>query len=264
MVDTPMPLTEHLTDLRSRLVACVIAIAVGFALCYFFKERIVIALQSPPVLFGESFTVPLQIIAPAEAFLTYLKVSFLAGLFLALPVILFELWKFVAPGLLEHEKKYTVPFIIGSTSLFYAGGVMFYALLPIIVEFLLSFSSEDIQAQLSVGYYVSFCIRLMIAFGVVFQLPMLVIFLTELELLSSRTLIKNFRYAVVLTFVAAAILTPPDVISQTFMALPTLCLYGVSILIAKRIEARRAQRQAATDTENEDWQEDGELTHDGC
>jgi sec-independent protein translocase protein TatC len=244
MADTPMPLTAHLAELRSRLFACVIAIAVGFLLSYGFKERIIAALQSPPSLLGEPLTVPLQIIAPAEAFLTYLKVSFLAGLFLALPVILYQLWKFVAPGLLEHEKKYTVPFIIGSTALFYAGGVMFYLLLPVIVDFLLSFSSQDIKAQLSVGYYVSFCIRLMIAFGVVFQLPIVVIFLTQLELLSSRTLIKNFRYAVVLTFIIAAILTPPDVISQTFMAMPTLVLYAISILIARRIEKRREQRRA--------------------
>ena len=250
MVDTPMPLTAHLTELRSRLFACVIAIAIGFLLCYGFKSHIIAALQSPPVLFGEPIKVPLQIIAPAEAFLTYLKVSFLAGVFLALPVILYQLWKFVAPGLLQHERKYTVPFIVGSTSLFYAGGVMFYFLLPIIIDFLLSFSGEDIKAQLSVGFYVSFCIRLMIAFGVVFQLPMVVIFLVQLDLISSQTLIKNFRYAVVLTFVAAAILTPPDVISQTFMALPTLLLYGVSILIAKRIEKKRAQRQAAEDAED--------------
>lgn len=250
MADTPMPLTAHLAELRSRLFACVIAIAVGFLLSYAFKERIITTLQSPPTLLGEPLTVPLQIIAPAEAFLTYLKVSFLAGLFLALPVILYQLWKFVAPGLLEHEKKYTVPFIIGSTALFYAGGLMFYALLPLIVDFLLSFSSQDIKAQLSVGYYVSFCIRLMIAFGIVFQLPMVVIFLTQLELLSSRTLIKNFRYAVVLTFVGAAILTPPDVISQTFMAMPTLVLYGISILIAKRIEWRRDHRRALEEVED--------------
>ena len=249
MVDTPMPLTAHLTELRSRLFACVIALGIGFFLCYSFKERIIAALQSPPVLFGEPLTVPLQIIAPAEAFLTYIKVSFLAGAFLALPVVLYQLWKFVAPGLLEHERKYTVPFIMGSTLLFYAGGAMFYGLLPLIVEFLLSFQTEDIQAQLSVGYYVSFCIRLMIAFGVVFQLPMVVIFLTQLELLSSRTLIKNFRYAVVITFIVAAILTPPDVISQTFMALPTLLLYGISILIAQRIEKRRERRHQSEDLE---------------
>jgi sec-independent protein translocase protein TatC len=250
MVDTPMPLTAHLTELRSRLFACVIAIGVGFSVCYAFKEHIIAALQSPPVFIGKPITVPLQIIAPAEAFLTYLKVSLLAGVFLALPVVLYELWKFVAPGLLEHEKQYTVPFLIGSTTLFYLGGGMFYLLLPVIIDFLLSFSSQDIQAQLSVGYYVSFCIRLMIAFGVVFQLPIVVIFLTQLELLSSRTLIKNFRYAVVLTFVVAAILTPPDVISQTFMALPTLLLYSVSILIAKRIETRRARRRAEEETED--------------
>lgn len=244
MTDTPMPLTAHLTELRSRLMMCVMAAAVGFLICYGFKHYIIAALQTPLTLFGERHTVPLQIIAPAEAFLTYLKVSFLAGVFLALPVILYELWKFVAPGLLAHERKYTVPFIVGSTALFYTGGLMFYFLLPLIVDFLLSFAGEGIKAQLSVGYYVSFCIRLMIAFGVVFQLPMVVIFLTQLELITSQTLIKNFRYAVVLTFIAAAILTPPDVISQTFMALPMLLLYGVSILIARRIEAKRAERDA--------------------
>jgi sec-independent protein translocase protein TatC len=138
-----------------------------------------------------------------------------------------------------------VPFIIGSTALFYAGGVMFYLLLPMVIEFLLSFASEDISAQLSVGYYVSFCLRLMIAFGVVFQLPMVVVFLTQLGLLSSHILLKHFRYAVVLVFVVAAVLTPPDVVSQTFMALPMLVLYGVSILLARRIEKRREQRQMA-------------------
>jgi sec-independent protein translocase protein TatC len=250
MVDTPMPLTAHLAELRSRLFAAVIAIALGFALCYAVKDGIIAALQSPPVFIGAPVKVPLQIIAPAEAFLTYLKVCFLAGVFLVLPFILYQLWKFVAPGLLEHEKKYTVPFIIGSTGLFYAGGVVFYLILPLVIDFLLSFSSEDITAQLSVGYYVSFCIRMMIAFGVVFQLPMVVVFLVQLELLSSRILIKYFRYAVVLTFVVAAILTPPDVVSQTFMALPMLALYGVSILVAKRIEKRREQRQAALEAED--------------
>jgi sec-independent protein translocase protein TatC len=177
-------------------------------------------------------------------------VCLLAGVFLALPFVLYELWKFVAPGLLEHEKKYTVPFIVGSTLLFYAGGAMFYLILPLVISFLLSFSSADITAQLSVGFYVSFCIRMMIAFGVVFQLPMVVVFLTQLELLSSRTLIKHFRYAVVLVFVIAAVLTPPDVVSQTFMALPMLFLYGVSILIAQRIEKRRELHRTGLEAED--------------
>jgi sec-independent protein translocase protein TatC len=220
---------------------------VGFLLCYGFSDYLIAALQSPPSLVGDPLTVPLQIIAPAEAFLTYIKVSLLCGLFLALPVVLYQLWRFVAPGLLEHERKYTVPFIVGSTTLFYTGGVLFYLILPLIVKFLLSFAGPDIKAQLSVGYYVSFCIRLMIAFGLVFQLPIVATFLTQLGLLSSQTLIKNFRYAVVLTFVVAAILTPPDVISQTFMAIPMLLLYGVSILVCKRIEKRHATAEAEAD-----------------
>ncbi len=251
MVDTPMPLTAHLTELRTRLFWSVAALAVGFLICYGLSDFIVSAVQFPWTPIGGDLHVPLQIIAPAEAFLTYLKVAFFAGLFVVLPVILHQLWKFVAPGLLEHERKYTIPFLVGSTTLFYAGGALFYLLLPFVVTFLLSFASDDITAHLSVGYYVSFCLRLMIAFGLVFQLPVVVVFLTQLGLVTSRGLIRHFRYAVVLAFVLAAILTPPDPISQSFMALPTLLLYSASILAAKRIESRRA-REDDGDDDDED------------
>ena len=241
MVDTPMPLTAHLAELRSRLIWCMLALAGGFIVCYALSDKIVAALQSPPVLVGQSIKVPLQIIAPAEAFVTYIKVGLIVGLFLVLPLILHQLWKFVAPGLLEHEKKYTVPFIVGSAGLFYSGGVIFYLVLPFIIRFLLSFAKGDIKAQLSVGYYVTFCVRLMIAFGFVFQLPMVVVFLTQLGLVSSRLLVHYFRHAVVLIFVVAAVLTPTtDPLSLLFMVLPMLLLYGLSILAAKGVERRRA------------------------
>jgi sec-independent protein translocase protein TatC len=241
MVDTPMPLTAHLAELRSRLIWCMMALAVGFVACYGLSDKIVAALQAPVVLVGQPIKVPLQIIAPAEAFITYIKVGLVAGLFLVLPFILYELWKFVAPGLLEHEKKYTVPFLVGSAVLFYSGGVIFYLVLPFIINFLLSFAKGDIKAQLSVGYYVTFCVRLMIAFGLVFQLPMVVVFLTQLGLLSSRLLVHYFRHAVVVIFVLAALLTPTtDPLSLLFMVLPMLLLYGLSILAAKGVEVRQA------------------------
>src|SRR5713101_9420727 len=144
MADTPMPLTANLAELRSRLIWCMLALAVGFIVCYAFSDKIVAALQSPPVLVGRPVKVPLQIIAPAEAFVTYIKVGLIAGLFLVLPFVLYQLWKFVAPGLLEHERKYTVPFLVGSAGLFYSGGVIFYLVLPFIIHFLLSFSQGDI------------------------------------------------------------------------------------------------------------------------
>jgi sec-independent protein translocase protein TatC len=241
MVDTPMPLTAHLAELRSRLIWCMVALAVGFIVCYGFSDKIVAALQSPVALVGQPIQVPLQIIAPAEAFVTYIKVGLIAGLFLVLPFILYQLWKFVAPGLLEHEKKYTIPFLIGAAVLFYGGGVIFYGVLPFVMHFLLSFARGGIKAQLSVGYYVTFCVRLMIAFGLVFQLPMVVIFLTQLGLVSSRLLVKHFRYAVVLSFVVAAVLTPTtDPVSLVAMVLPMLLLYGLSILAAKGVELRQA------------------------
>jgi sec-independent protein translocase protein TatC len=241
MVDIPMPLTAHLAELRLRLIWCLLALCVGFIVCYAFSDKIVAALQSPLTLVGRPVKVPLQIIAPAEAFVTYIKVGLLAGLFLVLPVILYQLWRFVAPGLLEHEKKYTVPFLVGSAVLFYSGGIIFYLVLPFIIHFLLSFATGDIRALLSVGYYVTFCVRLMIAFGLVFQLPIVVVFLTQLGLLSSRLLVRYFRHAVVLIFILAAVLTPTtDPLSLLFMVLPMLLLYGLSILAAKGVELRQA------------------------
>ena len=241
MVDTPMPLTAHLAELRQRLIWCVLALTAGFVVCYGFSDKIVATLQSPLTLVGPPIKVDLQIIAPAEAFITYIKVGLIAGLFLGLPVMLYQLWKFIAPGLLEHEKKYTVPFILGSSVLFYSGGVLSYLVLPFIMNFLLSFAQGDIKAHLSVGYYVTFCVRLMIAFGLVFQLPMVVIFLTQLGLLSSRLLVRYFRHAIVLMVIVAAMLTPTtDPLSLLFMVLPMLLLYGLSILAAKGVELRRA------------------------
>lgn len=241
MVDTPMPLTAHLAELRSRLIWCLLALTVGFAVCYGFADAIIAALQAPPVLVGSPVKVPLQIIAPAEAFMTSIKVGLIAGLFLVLPFMLHQIWKFVAPGLLEHERKYTVPFIIGASVLFYSGGLLFYGVLPYLIKFLLSFAKGDIKAQLSVGYYVTFCIRLMIACGLVFQLPMMVIFLTQLGLVSSRLLLTYARHAVVLSFVVAAMLTPTtDPLSLLFMVCPMLLLYSVSILAAKVVERRQA------------------------
>jgi sec-independent protein translocase protein TatC len=241
MADTPMPLTAHLAELRSRLIWCMVALAVGFIVCYNFEDKIVAALQSPVVLVGKPVKVPLMIIAPAEAFTTSIKVGLIAGLFLVLPFILYQLWKFIAPGLLEHEKKYTVPFLVGSAGLFYSGGAIFYLVLPFIINFLLNFAKGDIKAQLSIGYYVTFCVRLMIAFGLVFQLPMVVIFLTQLGLVSSRLLVRYFRHAVVLIFVVAAVLTPTtDPLSLLMMVLPMLLLYGLSILAAKGVELRQA------------------------
>src|SRR2546422_937903 len=207
MADTPMPLTAHLAELRSRLIWCMLALAVGFIVCYGFSDKIVAALQSPVVLVGQPIKVPLQIIAPAEAFVTYIKVGLIAGLFLVLPFVLYQLWQFVAPGLLEHERKYTVPFLVGSAGLFYGGGVIFYLVLPFIIHFLLRFAQGDIKAQLSVGYYVTFCVRLMIAFGLVFQLPILVVFFTQPGLVSSRLLVRYFRHAIGLIVVVASVET---------------------------------------------------------
>ena len=236
------PLMEHLIELRKRLMWAMLAILIAFLLCFFFAKHIYNVLVFPyEWASGPDRDIKLIYTAPQEFLITQIKLAFFGAVFIAFPVIANQLWKFVAPGLLEHEKKYTVPFLVGSATLFYGGGAIFYLVLPFVLHFLLSFAKGDIKAQLSVGYYVTFCVRLMIAFGLVFQLPMVVVFLTQLGLVSSRLLVKHCRHAVVLMFVVAAVLTPTtDPVSLLALVLPMLLLYGLSILAAKGVELRQA------------------------
>lgn len=233
MTDPKMPLTAHLEELRKRLIFCFVALAVGFAISYAFKERLFLFLSRPlEEHLPEGST--MQYIGIPEAFLTYLKISLFGGLVLAMPVILYEIWRFVAPGLYEKEKRYFIPFVLFSTA-FFLGGASFcyFIVFPFVFQFFMSFSGETFQAMPTIRQYLSFATRLLIAFGLVFEMPIFFFFLGRIGLVSYKGLARHRRLAIVLVFIGAALLTPPDLISQLMLAGPLLILYELSIQIVR-------------------------------
>jgi sec-independent protein translocase protein TatC len=237
-----LPFTAHLEELRNRLIVCFIAVGVGFALSYGFKERLFHILTRPLIAVMQEGD-KLVFTGLPEAFFAYLKVAFLAGLMLAAPVILYEFWMFIAPGLYRKEKHILLP-IVFLSSFFFVGGALFgyFVVFPFGFKFFLSFASETIRPLPSMKEYLSFASKLLLAFGIVFELPLLLTFLSRLGLVSVAFLKKNRKYAFLLFFVMAAILTPPDVVTQAMMALPMMALYEISILGA-RLFARKTPEE---------------------
>ena len=250
MTDQKMPLTAHLEELRKRLISSFIALAVGFGIAYGFKEKLFLFLSSPLVERLPEGSA-LQYIAIPEAFLTYLKISLFGGLFLAMPVILYEVWRFVAPGLYEREKRYFIPFVVFSM-LFFLGGASFcyYIVFPFVFRFFMSFSGGSLLAMPAIRQYLSFATRLLIAFGLVFEMPIFIFFLGRIGLVSYKGLARQRRMAMVLVFVGAALLTPPDVVSQLMLAGPLLILFELSIQIV-RITGKKPSEEEEEEEEKE-------------
>lgn len=228
-----MPFTGHLEELRSRLIKSIIAILAAFAVCFAFAEEIFAVLTAPLLRLQASGLTLIGTGVP-EAFFTKMKVGLIAAIFLALPVLLWESWQFIAPGLYEHEKRYARGFVFFGTVLFLLGAIFCYTVVfQIGFGFLLKrYQALSVRPAIRIGEYLSFASRLLLAFGVTFELPVVAYFLTRIGLLDHRILIHQFRYAVLLIFLLAAILTPPDLISQILLALPLTLLYGVSIGVA--------------------------------
>lgn len=226
-----LPVTEHIEELRQRIFKSVIALVVGFLIAWPFKKDILLFLEKP---LPEDLRGKLIFLSPPEAFFTALKVSFFAGILIALPFVLYQAWKFIEPGLYEHEKKFILPFIFFSL-LFFFGGASFayFVILPFGLKFLLGFMGDLLTPQITVGSYISFVIQMILAFGFVFLLPVVVWLLSKLGVINYRMLENNRKYAILVIFVIAAVLTPPDIFSQVMMALPLLGLYELSIWIAK-------------------------------
>ena len=226
------PFTEHLGELRDRLVRSFIAVGIGFAGAYFFKEKLFEFLTAPLIIaMGENGNAQMIFTGLPEAFFTYLKVAFLAGLILATPVIFYQFWMFIAPGLYDKEKRLMLPIVFLST-FFFVGGALFgyFIVFPFGFKFFLGFASNIIKPLPSMREYLSFSSKLLLAFGLVFELPLIITFLARLGMVSVEFLKKNRKYALLLFFVAAAILTPPDVVTQIMMALPLIILYEISII----------------------------------
>lgn len=231
--DNIPPLTALLEKLRARLIKSIIAVVVGFVGSYFFKEHIFHALVAPLTNVMCSGCSLIYTNLP-EAFFTYLKAALLCGLMVASPVILYQFWTLVAPSLYHREKHLLLP-VVFLSSLFFTGGALFgyFIVFPFGFEFFMSFATETIRPLLSMKDYLSFASKLLLAFGLVFELPLFVTFLARLGIVNVAFLKKHRKYALLLFFVGAAILTPPDVVTQLFMALPLILLYEISIISAR-------------------------------
>ena len=247
-----MPFTSHLEELRTRIIRIMIAAAIGFGVCWYFKEWLFQIITRPlyQVLPPNSFMIYTSL---PEAFFNYMKISFYASLFLTSPYILYQLWKFISPGLYKTEKKYMLPFVISSTILFICGILFgYYLALPPAFGFFVEFSSDFLKPMLSLREYLSFSLKLLLAFGLSFELPVAIFFLAKIGVVRSRTLSKNRRYAILIIFVAAAILTPsPDALTQIIMAVPLMGLYEIGIIVAKFAEKKRPKTDDLKDDQKE-------------
>ena len=232
-VDVQMPFTSHLAELRSRLIKCCVAIGVAFLGCFAIAERI-FSLLTAPIRRVNVTGLTLIGTGVPEAFFTKMKVSFAASIVVALPVLLWHAWQFVAPGLYEHEKRYTRSFVFFGSLFFLAGTFFCYEIfLQFGLEFLLRrYEAIEVQPLIQMSDYFSIVSRLVLAFGVMFQLPVVAYFLSRVGLIDHRFLIRHIRYAAIGIALLAALLTPPDLISQVLFMVPLALLYAVSILVA--------------------------------
>lgn len=218
-----MTFLDHLEELRKRIIFAIIAVSAGAIIAYIFSQFIVDLLTRP--------VTNLVFLSPAEAFMTRIKVAIIAGLFLASPIIFYQFWRFIKPGLLHKETHY-IPLAILFSTLFFLLGLVFsyFVLIPIGIKFFLSFETTKIQAMLSFEKYIGFVARLLFGAGLVFQLPVAIYFLTKIGIINPGFLRRNRRVAIVIVFIIAAVVTPPDVFSQLLMVIPLIILYEISIL----------------------------------
>ena len=243
---------SHLTELRQRLINSLIFLVILFVCCYIFSDHIYGFLVEPYANAVKDDGTERRLIFTAlqETFLTYLKVSFFAAFFATSPFILIQIWKFIAPGLYKHEKKAIMPYLILTPILFLLGGMLvYYLIMPLAIKFFLSFESVGlntnlpIQLEAKVNEYLSLVMKLIFAFGLSFQLPIVLSLLARIGLIDAKFLKERRKYVVVIIFAAAAILTPPDPITQIGLAIPLLLLYELSILSVNIIETKNLKRQ---------------------
>jgi sec-independent protein translocase protein TatC len=236
MADVELPLTAHLEELRGRLFRAIAAVGVAFIVCYPLSGRFFDFLTSPLLEATTATDVKVELIGTgvAEAFFTRLKVSMIAALFLAVPMILYQLWMFIVPGLKENEARYARSFVAGGSIFFLAGAAFCYRVMfPVGFPFFLAeYARIGVTPEIRIAEYLSFASRMLLAFGLVFELPVATYFLARAGVVTHLSLLRYGRYAVIVIFIVAAILTPPDAASQVLMALPLLGLYGISIGIA--------------------------------
>lgn len=245
--DVKMPITKHLLELRTRLVRASIMIGICFAAALYFTKDIINILKRP-------LKAELIFISPAEAFWATFKIAFLTGVLFSLPVVLYELWKFIAPGLKVNERKYGVIFVISSFILFVLGLIFCaYLVLPFALSFLISYGLDvGMKPMISANMYIDFVLKFSIAFGLIFELPLAITILSKMGVIDPKTLSKHRKYAVLVAFIVAAILTPtPDVFNQTLMAVPIIILFELGLISARLFGKKRVDESVAPKTARE-------------
>ncbi len=259
--DSRMPLLDHLVELRKRLMHSFIAVILLFFVCYYFAPQLYNFLVQPLADVLEDMGGERRMIFTAlhEAFFTYIKVAFFTAMFVAFPFIAIQIWAFVAPGLYRDEKMAFAPFLVATPILFFMGGALvYYLIFPMAWTFFLSFETGGgagtlpIQLEAKVDQYLSLVMRLIFAFGLCFELPVIMTLLGRIGLATSTGMRAKRKYAIVAAFVAAAILTPPDVISQIGLAIPTILLYEISILSVQMVEKKRDEEVVDEDDNDDD------------
>jgi len=246
-----MGFLDHLEELRRRLVYSIAAVAVGFFACWWKVERIYEIMQRPimEALKNNGMAERLVYLNPTEPFNLYLKIAALAGLFLTSPFVLYQVWMFISPGLYRNEKRYVVPFMVSTITLFMSGGYFGYRIVyPRALGFLIHFGRQ-FQPMITIGEYTSLFLSIVLGMGLIFELPILVFFLSLMGIVSPGFMWKNFRYSILIIFVVAAIVTPtPDIVNMCVFAAPMIVLYALSIGIAYLVHpkqrAARKERQA--------------------
>lgn len=225
-------LKPHIADLRKRLLISVGVLVIMFFICFGFNEYILNFILQPLVNALPKGTKPV-FLQVGEAFVTAVRVSFFAAFIFSIPIIFWQIWLFIAPGLYDNEKRMILPFVFFGTLMFVCGALFaYYVVFPYALYYLINFGdSQNISAMPSIGYYTGFFAKMMIGFGIAFELPVISFFLAKLGLITDKTLIRFFRIAVVLIFLLSAFLTPPDISTQFLMAIPLIILYGISIVI---------------------------------
>ena len=256
--EKPMSLLEHLNEMRWRLVRCLIAAAVGFCLCWAFVEPIFAVLVKPLLAVLPPDGNAMYSTMP-EAFFIRMFVACIAGVFLASPVIFYQIWAFISPGLYEEEKLFIVPVAIISAVFFVGGALFCYNIVfPFAFQFFMSYNTEQIRVMPRISDYVDFVLKLLIAFGLIFEMPLFAFFLSRMGVLTAAMMRRARRYAILGIFIVAAILTPPDVLSQLLMAVPMLVLYEISVIVAAVFGKKKKTAEPADGGENENEPQDGE------
>ncbi len=250
----PMPtmgFLDHLEELRKRIVYSIISVGAGFAICWGYHVRIYGVMQKPimETLKAKGLSEKLVYLNPTEPFNLYLKVSALAGLFLTSPFVLYQVWMFISPGLYRREKRYAVPFMISTIALFLCGGYFGYKIVyPRALDFLIDFGRQ-FQPMITIGEYTQLFLSIVLGMGLIFEMPILIFFLSLMGIVSPGFMWKHFRYAILIIFVIAAIVTPtPDIINMCIFAAPMLALYvfsiGVSWMVHPKQRNARKEKQA--------------------